>query len=49
MRLDLSRQDGRVARLEELRVMDITTERVELPLAGGGSMGGYLARPVRES
>ena len=46
MRLDLSRQDGRVARLEELRVMDITTERVELPLAGGGSMGGYLARPA---
>ena len=25
--------------------MDIVTERVEIPLAGGGTMGGYLARP----
>jgi carboxymethylenebutenolidase len=25
--------------------MDITTERVEIPLPGGGTMGGYLARP----
>ncbi len=25
--------------------MDITTERVDTPLAGGGSMGGYLAKP----
>ena len=25
--------------------MDIGTERVSIPLAGGGSMGGYLARP----
>jgi len=25
--------------------MDIATERVSIPLAGGGSMGGYLARP----
>lgn len=25
--------------------MDITTERVRIPLAGGGEMGGYLARP----
>jgi carboxymethylenebutenolidase len=25
--------------------MDITTERVSIPLAGGGTMGGYLARP----
>jgi carboxymethylenebutenolidase len=25
--------------------MDITTERVSIPLAGGGSTGGYLARP----
>ena len=26
--------------------MDITTERVEIPVNGGGSMGGYLARPA---
>ena len=26
--------------------MEITTERVEIPLEGGGSMGGYLARPA---
>jgi carboxymethylenebutenolidase len=26
--------------------MDITTERVEIPLVGGGTMGGYLARPT---
>jgi carboxymethylenebutenolidase len=25
--------------------MDITTERVSIPLAGGGKMGGYLAHP----
>jgi len=25
--------------------MDITTERVSIPLPGGGPMGGYLARP----
>jgi carboxymethylenebutenolidase len=25
--------------------MDITTERVQIPLEGGGTMGGYLARP----
>lgn len=25
--------------------MDITTERVDISLAGGGAMGGYLARP----
>jgi carboxymethylenebutenolidase len=25
--------------------MEITTERVTIPLAAGGSMGGYLARP----
>ena len=25
--------------------MDITTERVEIPLEGGGTMGGFLARP----
>ena len=25
--------------------MEITTERVQIPLEGGGSMGGYLARP----
>ena len=25
--------------------MNITTERVDIPLAGGGTMGGYLARP----
>jgi carboxymethylenebutenolidase len=25
--------------------MEIATERVEIPLAGGGTMGGYLARP----
>lgn len=25
--------------------MQIQTERVQIPLAGGGSMGGYLARP----
>ncbi len=25
--------------------MKIQTERVQIPLAGGGSMGGYLARP----
>jgi carboxymethylenebutenolidase len=25
--------------------MEITTERVEIPLAEGGTMGGYLARP----
>ena len=25
--------------------MEITTERVSIPLAGGGKMGGYLARP----
>jgi len=25
--------------------MEITTERVEIPLEGGGSAGGYLARP----
>jgi carboxymethylenebutenolidase len=25
--------------------MDINTERVSIPLAGGGRMGGYLARP----
>jgi len=25
--------------------MDISSERVSIPLAGGGSMGGYLARP----
>ena len=27
--------------------MDITTERVSTPLAGGGKMGGYLARPSK--
>ena len=26
--------------------MEIQTSRVEIPLAGGGSMGGYLARPT---
>jgi carboxymethylenebutenolidase len=26
--------------------MEITTERVEIPLEGGGSAGGYLARPA---
>ena len=26
--------------------MEIQTERVEIPLDGGGSMGGYLARPA---
>ena len=26
--------------------MEITTERVQIPLTGGGSMGGYLARPT---
>jgi len=26
--------------------MEIVTERIEIPLAGGGSMGGYLARPA---
>jgi len=26
--------------------MEIVTERVEVPLAGGGTMGGYLARPA---
>ncbi|MGI9592318.1 MAG: dienelactone hydrolase family protein [Myxococcota bacterium] len=26
--------------------MDITTERVEISLPGGGAMGGYLARPT---
>jgi len=26
--------------------MEIVTERVEIPLEGGGSMGGYLARPA---
>jgi carboxymethylenebutenolidase len=25
--------------------MEITTERVQIPLEGGGAMGGYLARP----
>jgi carboxymethylenebutenolidase len=25
--------------------MDIVTERVEIPLEGGGTMGGYLAKP----
>jgi carboxymethylenebutenolidase len=25
--------------------MEITTERISIPLAGGGTMGGYLARP----
>jgi carboxymethylenebutenolidase len=25
--------------------MEITTERVQIPLAGGGTMGGYLVRP----
>jgi carboxymethylenebutenolidase len=25
--------------------MEIVTERVEIPLSGGGAMGGYLARP----
>lgn len=25
--------------------MEITTERVDIPLSGGGTMGGYLARP----
>jgi len=25
--------------------MDISSERVSIPLAGGGSLGGYLARP----
>jgi carboxymethylenebutenolidase len=25
--------------------MEIVTERVEIPLSGGGTMGGYLARP----
>jgi carboxymethylenebutenolidase len=25
--------------------MEIRTERVEIPLSGGGSMGGYVARP----
>jgi carboxymethylenebutenolidase len=25
--------------------MEIVTERVEIPLSGGGQMGGYLARP----
>jgi carboxymethylenebutenolidase len=25
--------------------MSVTTERVQIPLEGGGSMGGYLARP----
>jgi carboxymethylenebutenolidase len=26
--------------------VEITTERIEIPLAGGGSMGGYLTRPT---
>jgi carboxymethylenebutenolidase len=26
--------------------MEITSERVEIPLEGGGQMGGYLARPT---
>jgi carboxymethylenebutenolidase len=26
--------------------MEIATERVEIPLGGGGTMGGYLARPT---
>ena len=26
--------------------MEIVTERVEIPLEGGGTMGGYLARPA---
>ncbi len=26
--------------------MEVITERVEIPLQGGGSMGGYLARPT---
>jgi carboxymethylenebutenolidase len=26
--------------------MEIVTERVRIPLAGGGTMGGYLARPT---
>ncbi len=26
--------------------MEITTERVSIPLTGGGTMGGYLARPA---
>ena len=26
--------------------MEITTQRVEIPLEGGATMGGYLARPV---
>ena len=26
--------------------MEVITERVEMPLQGGGSMGGYLARPT---
>jgi carboxymethylenebutenolidase len=26
--------------------MEITTERVQIPVEGGGSMGGYLARPA---
>ena len=27
--------------------MEIVTERVEIPVAGGGAMGGYLARPAQ--
>ena len=26
--------------------MDLNTERIEIPLPGGGSMGGYLAKPA---
>ena len=25
--------------------MEIVTERIEIPITGGGVMGGYLARP----
>ena len=28
--------------------MEIATERIDMPLDGGGSMGGYLARPAVE-
>ena len=29
--------------------MDITTERVEIPANGGGTIGGYLARPADDA
>src|SRR5262245_18348892 len=32
---------------QEARAMQITTERVQVPLQGGGTMGGYLVRPAK--